>query len=302
MSHTVRHVVITRRYLSTLAVDPRSEASLVEAAADGEWDPAKRTLSFDMDFNDLRALAARLAGSRYVTARSDAVPQRWDIAPRDICVYFLNEVGDVLCAATAEDDPPTVSREIRRVTERIEALNQVRTSLIQRGHDLDTSDRRLAGASKLSHPHIATLHRGERPAHRLEGDAMQVLRTAGIPTEESVRVYSNTNVDEIDDAFTSRTWVPSVRVGVHSCGEVRLAAGRYETIDQARDCVDLTKRAAELLQKAPKLAVRLEHTSKHVRGNESVDLPVYVISWDAPSVDGAPGRVDVDSDDDRDPA
>ncbi|WP_230993866.1 hypothetical protein [Streptomyces endocoffeicus] len=285
----MRHVVTTRRHLPTLAVGARSESRLVEMATDGEWDPTTCTLSFDLGPDDLRALAAGLAGSRYITARFDATSQRRNVTPRDVCVYLLDEGGDIVCAATAEDAPDTVNKEIRRVTEEIEALTRVRTSLIQRGHDLGTSDRGLAAYAKLSHPRIATLHRGERTAHRLQGDAIQALHTAGIPTDESVRVYSTTDVDEIDNPAAPRTWVPSVRVGVHSNGEVRLATGQYQTIDQGRDCVALIQRAAELLKTVPTMTLRLEHKSRHSSGNEHVDLPVYVISWDSlPAIDDAP--------------
>ncbi|GAB2717636.1 hypothetical protein [Kitasatospora kifunensis] len=271
MTYTVAHIIVTRQGLSPLAEAPRSSELLVQWAADGDYTPGLWTLAFDRDADELCGLAARYAAGKYLAARFDAIAARVSVQPRDVQVSFLGTDGRVLCTATAEDDQQAVLDELERVADEIERLEAVRTSLLQRGHDLSASDRRLAGCSGLGEEEVTGRRSGARPVHRLQGDALRALNDAGIATPETVLVHSR-SVEEIEEGKSAPAWgIPHVRVFVHACGELRMEGGRGTTLEVARDSEALLQEAIAVVGAAPGLTVTVRAGGDHWFGAMQVE-------------------------------
>ncbi|WDN56046.1 hypothetical protein [Streptomyces clavuligerus] len=280
MTVTVAHVVVKRPCREPLVEFPRASELLLEHAVDRAYDPVSVTVTFDLDQEALRDLAAQYAGGTYLVARTDHVPAPPGtvIRPRDVRVFFLAPDSRLLCTATAEDNRQTVLAELAHITRAIENLDALRTSLLQRGHDLALSDRQLAGRTKLQVRDVPGLYSGPRPVHRLHGDALRALDAAGIPTDETVLVHRWTAGEIQDGQRVPPRDVPHVCIRVHMNGELRMWAGPAPAPGPARAAEELLRRAAQVLDATPGLTITPGEGTWYHYGATPVEQRMFLIT------------------------
>ncbi|WP_435108078.1 hypothetical protein [Nocardiopsis synnemataformans] len=110
--------------------------------------------------------------------RTFAQRPRWDGSPAT--VLLLDPEGYQLAEASSDDTREGVRLALIEAVEVQAQIEKRIRTLLQRGHDLDISNRAMARATGKTHPTVANEHAGERTPELVAADARIALARAGL--------------------------------------------------------------------------------------------------------------------------